>query len=292
MIMKQLIVLTVLYFFFGFAKSQDLKGLNLLNSDSLKLVQLFQNANENSWSQKSLHEIELEVAQFFKGSLYVSNTLDQDSIERLVVDLQGFDCVTFVENVAALSFTIQSGALTLEKYYKNLQSLRYRNGFLNGYASRLHYFTDWLTDNQQKGIIEIVSNQLGTDALNSKVDIISRNWEKHRFHTDTALLHRMQETEKRISIISLKYISKDQLELLENKIKNGDIIAITTSINGLDVAHTGLAVFVNGRLHLFHASSALGKVLISKEPLCEYLQAKKSFTGILVGRLRLSIQKD
>lgn len=278
--MKYFLIFVLLIFWLGNAKSQELS-----TSDSLKLKQLLQIATENNWSQNSLPEIELEVANYFKGSPYVANTLDQDSTEKLIINLQGFDCVTFVENVVALSLTIHSGALTPENYRMNLQTLRYRNGVLDGYASRLHYFTEWLTDNQQKGILEIVSNKIGTADLDTKVDIISRNWQKHRFHADTALFRKIQETEAQISSFKLKYIPKDQLENFESNIRNGDIIAITTSINGLDVAHTGMAVFVNERLHLFHASSANEKVVISEIPLSDYLKAKKSFTGILVGRL-------
>jgi hypothetical protein len=254
-------------------------------SDSLILAQVWQVAKNENWQQKSLAEIEMQVAELFLETPYVAGTLDKDSVEKLVINLQGFDCVTFVENVVALSLTIKSGALSNPDFVQYLLQFRYRNSKLNGYASRLHYFSEWLTDNQQKGLLSLVSDSLGDEGLDTQVDIISRNWSENKFAVDTKLLTQIKEAETRIAKFKLKYITREKLETVENQIQDGDIIAITTSINGLDVAHTGIAIHVNEQLHLCHASSALGKVVISDVPLSEYLQAKKSFIGVLVARL-------
>ncbi|MGE4287975.1 MAG: N-acetylmuramoyl-L-alanine amidase-like domain-containing protein [Salinivirgaceae bacterium] len=260
-------------------------AFNIAASDSLKLAEVWQKAKNGNWQQKSLAEIEMQLAELFLETPYVANTLDQDSVEKLVINLKGFDCVTYVENVLAMSLTIKSGELSNPAFAQHLLHLRYRNGNFDGYASRLHYFSEWLTDNQQKGILELVSNQIGRADLDTKVDIISRNWNTNRFATNSTLLAEIKSVETVVSKSNLKYISKEQLEVVENKIQAGDIIALTTSIKGLDVAHTGIAIRVNGRLHLCHASSELGKVVISELPLSEYLQSKKRFNGILVARL-------
>ncbi len=259
--------------------------LNLSAADSLKLTKVWQVAIQESWHQKSLAEIEIQVGELFLEMPYVAGTLDKDTVEKLVINLQEFDCVTFVEQVIALTLTIKSGELNYSNFAENLENLRYRNGKLDGYASRLHYFSDWLTDNQQKGFINLLSDGLGDAVLDTKVDIISQNWNSNQFAADSKLLAEIKAVEAAVSKSNLKYLSKQRLEVVENQIQAGDIIAITTSIKGLDVAHTGIAVHVNGRLHLFHASSTLGEVVISDVPLSEYLQAKKSFSGVLVARL-------
>jgi hypothetical protein len=69
-----------------------------------------------------------------------------------------------------------------------------------------------------------------------------------------------------------------------NYIQEGDIIAITTSKAGLDIAHVGFAYYHNNKLHLLHASSAKKKVIRDGQPLNEYLMARKSHTGIRVIR--------
>jgi hypothetical protein len=267
------------------AQHENPDAINITASDSLKLENVWQMAKDKNWQQVSLAEIEMQVAELFLETPYEPGTLDKDSVEKLVINLQGLDCVTFVENVLAISLTIKSEALSNFTFAQHLLHLRYRNGNLDGYASRLHYFSEWLSDNQQKGILNLLSDSLGDALLDTKVDIISRNWNSNRFAADSKLLAQIKETENQISSFKFKYIPKNQLESLESKIKNGDIIALTTSINGLDVAHTGLAIRVNGRLHLCHASSELGKVVISEVPLSEYLQSKKSFSGVLVARL-------
>lgn len=260
-------------------------AFHIAASDSLKLAQVWQVAKNGNWQQKSLAEIEIRAAELFLETPYVAGTLDKDSVESLVINLQGFDCVTFVENVLAISLTIKSGELSNPAFAQHLLHLRYRNGNLDGYASRLHYFSEWLTNNQEKGLLSLVSDSLGDVDLDTQVDIISRNWNTNRFADDSKLLAEIKAVEAAVSKTNLKYLSKERLEVVENQIQAGHIIAITTSIKGLDVAHTGIAIRVNGRLHLCHSSSTLGKVVISDLPLSEYLQAKKSFSGILVARL-------
>jgi hypothetical protein len=47
------------------------------------------------------------AGKFFIGTPYVAGTLDLDTQqENLVIDLHGFDCVTFYENALALAATI------------------------------------------------------------------------------------------------------------------------------------------------------------------------------------------
>ncbi|KAB4807750.1 DUF1460 domain-containing protein, partial [Bacteroides thetaiotaomicron] len=47
----------------------------------------------------------------------------------------------------------------------------------------------------------------------------------------------------------------------------------------------GIAEYINGKLHLLHASSTLGKVVVSEEPLSQMLHKNKSWSGIRVVRM-------
>jgi hypothetical protein len=73
---------------------------------------------------------------------------------------------------------------------------------------------------------------------------------------------------------------------MEHLIQEGDIISLTAWKKDLDIAHQGFAVKVNGRMHLMHASSLGKKVVISKQPLPEYILSQPGQTGIMVARLR------
>ncbi|MBI1805260.1 MAG: DUF1460 domain-containing protein [Ignavibacteriae bacterium] len=73
---------------------------------------------------------------------------------------------------------------------------------------------------------------------------------------------------------------------LQSKIQSGDLIAITTSQEGLDISHTGIAVRLdNGSLHLLHASDVENNVEITAESLTRYLKKHEHQTGITVLRV-------
>ncbi len=259
--------------------------VKLSRPDSLKLANFQQIASENKLAEKSIPEIQMVVADWFLGTPYVGGTLDINKDEQLIVNLQGLDCVTFVENVSAMGMCIKSNKFSNEKYFEKLRTIRYRDGKINGYVSRLHYFTDWLLNNQSKGLISIVSNDFGDADFNASVSFMSQNPQYYKPLSDSIVLAEIKDTEKRVSAANLKMVSEEHLENVENLIKEGDIIAIATTIKGIDIAHTGIAKHLNGRLHFIHASSAKGKVVISEKPLSEYLKSIKTDTGVLIARI-------
>jgi hypothetical protein len=67
-------------------------------------------------------------------------------------------------------------------------------------------------------------------------------------------------------------------------IRDGDIIAATSTVAGLDVAHTGLALWVDGALHLLHAPLVGDSVEISQLPLAERILELSGQDGIMVAR--------
>jgi len=95
----------------------------------------------------------------------------------------------------------------------------------------------------------------------------------------------MLKVEKELAKEKLCYLQQNHIESKEHLIKSGDILALATSIKGLDVTHTGIAIHQpDGRLHLLHASSKNGEVEISELPLADYLKNIKSNIGIIVAR--------
>lgn len=71
-----------------------------------------------------------------------------------------------------------------------------------------------------------------------------------------------------------------------NALKGGDIVALTTKVNGLDVSHVGLIVIEKDGPHLLHASSKAGEVVVDRLPLTEYMRKSPSLTGIRIIRLQ------
>jgi hypothetical protein len=225
------------------------------------------------------------VGQSFLGTPYVEKTLEVGDTETLVINFGGLDCTTFVENVMAFSIMLKDQQSTFDSFTGNLETVRYRNGRLNGYPSRLHYFTEWIRNNEKKGLVKDITAELGGVELEKSINFMGTHRELYPFLANDTNFEAMLAVEKELAKEKLCYLPKDQIESKEQLIKSGDIIALATSIKGLDVTHTGIAIHQpDGRLHLLHASSKNGEVEISELPLADYLKNIKSNIGIIVAR--------
>ena len=166
---------------------------------------------------------------------------------------------------------------------------RYRNGEVD-YAARLHYFSDWLFENQKRGILTDITKEIGGEIYPKGVFYMSLKKDTlYGNMADPTTFAEMKTVEENITKREKFYIPKERVVDIESKIKNGDIIAITNRLEGMDMAHTGFAIWQNGRLHLLHASSKIKQVVITEVPLADYLMRNKGQTGIMVGRLNNGI---
>jgi hypothetical protein len=240
---------------------------------------------DSDLSSKPINEIAIAVGRHLLGTPYVASTLEIAGEEQLVVDLSGLDCTTFLENVIVFSRLAKQGKYRFDDFTQELELLRYRNGERDAYPSRLHYFTDWIYDNQEKGLISDVSEEIGGKPYEKHINFMSTHRSAYKQLADESFYSAIQQAETDLNTHEYHYLPKAELRALESGIRDGDLIAITTSITGLDVVHKGFAIWKNGRVHLFHASSTNKKVEISEKPLAEYLAGNKSQSGVIVCRL-------
>lgn len=224
------------------------------------------------------------VGKTFEGMPYIAQTLEANDEEMLVINLSGFDCTTFVENVLAFSLLVKKEESDFKAFTSILQNIRYRDGELNGYASRLNYFTEWIANNETKGLVQNISSEIGGVEIRKEIRFMSTHRDLYPMLKDESNFEGIKSAEAFLSEKNQYYLPRDQVAQAEHLLKDGDIIALATSIIGLDVTHTGFAIRnKNGRIHLLHASSS-GQVEISKKPLAEYLQGIKKNTGIIIAR--------
>lgn len=224
------------------------------------------------------------VGRTFLGVPYAAKTLEVGSKESLVINLQGLDCTTYVENVLALSLMLKNDKDDFDTYAAYLEKIRYKNGKLNGYASRLHYFSEWIINNEQKGLTKNITGDIGGIEIEKDINFMSTHRQLYPFLKDDGNFKGIQQSEIKISQSSVCYLPQNQIKENEESILSGDIIALTTSIKGLDITHTGIAIREkDGRIHLLHASSK-GQVEISTLPLVDYLKKIKHNTGIIISR--------
>nr|WP_298995842.1 N-acetylmuramoyl-L-alanine amidase-like domain-containing protein [uncultured Allomuricauda sp.] len=231
----------------------------------------------------SLGDSIVAIGKSFLDTPYVEKTLEVGAKESLVINLRGLDCTTFVENVLAFGLQIKEDEKLLMDFAKNLETIRYINGELNGYPSRLHYFTEWIRNNQSKGLVQDITSEIGGEPIEKPINFMGTHRNLYPFLADDTNYEEILKVESDLAKETLCILPQNKIEGQEAHIQNGDIIALATSIKGLDVTHTGFAIRVNDRIHLLHASIS-GSVTITEEPLTDYLKKIKSNTGIIVAR--------
>jgi hypothetical protein len=233
------------------------------------------------------------LGRTFVGTAYVPGSLEVEGPERVVVGFRGLDCVTFVENVLALSrFVRLAEASTLlerrgeaeDRYEALLTEVRYRDGVLDGYPSRLHYFSDWIADAEVKGLVVDVTEELGGVRDQEPVNFMTQHPDAYPPLSDAGNLASMRLTEERITERGRWYVPEARLDAATSRILNGDIIAATSTVRGLDVAHTGLALWVEGTLKLLHAPLVGDSVQVSEEALPQRIRRIRGQDGIIVAR--------
>ncbi len=225
------------------------------------------------------------IGKLFIGIPYIAKTLEIGETESLVINLQGLDCTTFVENVLAFGLMLKTQKTDFDSYTHYLETIRYKDGELNGYASRLHYFSEWIANNEQKGLLKDVTSELGGMESNKTINFMSTHRELYPFLKDSDNYNKIKSSEEFLKGRSICILPQDQIKAKEHLIRSGDIIALTTSIKGLDITHTGIATReADGRIHLLHASTGSMEVEVSKLPLTDYLKGIKNNTGIMVAR--------
>ncbi len=252
--------------------------------DSITICRLLQ----QSGRQASV----LALARHFLGTPYIAHTLEVNDNEQLVVNTRQLDCTTFVETVTALKLCIQQGKRTWNDYIRMLVRLRYRQGQLDGYPSRLHYFSDWIEDKTQMQLVSDIQspNPPFTALQHIAVSYMSshpKSYKALKAHPD--LIPAIRQQEKALTGKTARYIPKSDIkntDLLRKHIKDGDIIAITCNKAGLDIAHLGFAVWRADGLHLLNASQIHREVVEEPMTLRYYLMKHPTFTGIRIVRIR------
>jgi len=254
-------------------------------SDTALCNHIFSYAFEHKLIEKPIAEITSAIAQRFIGKPYEANTLDKPDREILVTNLHSFDCVTLIENVLALARCVRKNLLSFDAYAAELRYIRYRGGKLNGYTSRLHYFGEWVYDNDRKGVVQNVSRQYGGIDTSKKIDFMTTHRKSYRKLAADSLYNAIAAVEKSLAGLDLLYVPKDKISSIERLLHDGDVIAFTTSVKGLDVSHTGFAIHnASGELHLLHAPDVGDTVKISQETLSAYVGKNPKNSGIIIAR--------
>ena len=230
-------------------------------------------------------QLMVETARFFLGVPYVGATLEKEP-EQLVVNLRELDCMTLVETTTALVMTLRDSVPSYEGFQAHLQNNRYRNGQITDYTDRLHYTSDWIYENQKRGVVRDVTREIGGEPYVFDLSFMSS-------HADSypALKNRpdrvatLAQKEKEVAARSgYGFIDQDRISALAPGIQVGDIVGFVSTQKGLDIAHVGVVDWVDGELTFVHASSTEKKVICNSGSMSDYVKGIKRNSGIVIIR--------
>lgn len=234
----------------------------------------------------------VSIGREFLGRPYVGGTIEVNTPEeKLVVNTREVDCTTFIDQVLALTLTVLHEEMDYASFCRWLTQLRYRGGVLDGYVSRLHYFADFVQDNSEW--FECLPS---ADDARYPLQILTLSFMSTHPDSYPALkgnpeaVSLIREVEQHYIDYPIRYIPKEEVPLFA-QLQEGDVVALLTTVKGLDVSHLGIAVREKGELRLLHASSVAGKVIVEPRSLSAMLSTRKSCPGIRVIRLKTKLSQ-
>lgn len=285
-------ILTLLSIFFTISvTSNAAERIRFHNyqQDTVRITQMLKNALADDPGNPG-KRIET-IGRMFLETPYVAHTLEIDSgmPEMITVNIDQLDCTTFVETVVALAKTVGEGRSSWRDFVYNLENIRYRNGEMDGYGSRLHYIADWIVDNSHRGNVKDATSLFPKVNYETKsINFMSANRDKYTALADSLQYERILNVENGYRNHRYPYIKTTNLFDKSTKaaFRTGDIVALTSNLKNLDVTHMGIVVLIDNEPFLMHASSSLGKVVITSTPLNEFMRRNRNLTGVRVFRLQ------
>ena len=243
-------------------------ALTYTTQDSLRVVELLRDGAR----QPKGANLMLYYGHRLLDVPYVGKTLEVNPVEEL---------------------TTREGGQKWDDYCQTLTRIRYRSGQMRGYVSRNHYFSQWIESNVGLGL---VSERKATPAGNyfpftavQRIDVHYMSQHPDLYPMlkdkpdDIACIRRYEEEINGTSVryIPSRLLGRDRKTL--RYVQDGDILALVTSRDGLDISHVGIAEWgTDGKLHLLNASSIHKKVVLDSIPLYDYMMKYDHRLGIRV----------
>ncbi len=190
------------------------------------------------------------------GHPYQANPLigSRDTPEVFAASLDGFDCVTYVETVLALT-----RASRPDEFLDCLRGIRYAGGCLE-WAKRNHYMTGWIRSNARIGAVRTIAAPVRAIRKDRLLDAVP------------GLPPRR---------VRFSCVPKRQIKKLESSLETGDLIFFASTRPHLDVFHCGILMKEADRWRMRHAARSRQGVV--EQGLDEFLKSNR-MAGVIVVR--------
>ncbi|HEX5581724.1 MAG TPA: N-acetylmuramoyl-L-alanine amidase-like domain-containing protein [Gemmatimonadaceae bacterium] len=237
------------------------------------------------------------VGELAVGTPYVAGTLEEylraggsgAGEEPLTLSLTRFDCVTLVESCLAVARAARGAregdGPSWARYAREMERMRYRDGARGDYASRLHYFSEWIADGERRGLLRDLGAELGGEVDARPLRFMTEHRESYPALADDRVLAAIAEVERRLDDAPRRVIPTARIADVADRIETGDVLAFATAIPGLDVTHAAFAHRGDdGVLRVLHAPLSGGTVEVTAATLEEYVARIRRATGIMIAR--------
>lgn len=206
--------------------------------------------------------------------------------EQLALSLTRFDCVTLVESCLAVARVANTpGTPSWDKFGREIERMRYRGGKREGYASRLHYFSEWISDGEKRGLVHDMGAELGGVNDTRPLRFMTEHRSSYPALADKTVFRAIGETERGLDSHPRYVVAAERIPEVVDRIETGDVLAFATAIPGIDVSHAAFAYRdTAGVLRVLHAPLSGGAVEVTRTTLPEYVSAIRQATGILIAR--------
>jgi len=197
------------------------------------------------------------LSRHFLGQPYQINPLigSAETPEVFTASLDGFDCVTYIETILALSLASNAG-----EFQEWLRKIRYENGRI-AWERRNHYMTGWIRSNVRAGSVR----RLSLPEV--------RSIEKKRTLDSVPGLAPVRTR--------FACVPKAAIKRLVRHVETGDLVFFASTRKHLDVFHCGILVRNGGRVSVRHASRSRGGVV--EQELDDFLKANR-MAGVIIAR--------
>ena len=198
-----------------------------------------------------------KLSRYFLGRAYQPDPLigSANKAEVFTAALDGFDCVTYIETVLALS-----RARNVDDFADRLRKIRYERGVVQ-WQRRNHYMTLWIRNNVREGLLRPVSIPAVPTVTSDRVLNVVPGLAPRRTR--------------------MKCVPKRAVPRLARYLQTGDLIFFASTRKHLDVFHAGIIVRDRDKVLMRHASRSQGGVV--EQELSGFLKANR-MTGVIVVR--------
>ncbi|MBF0409000.1 MAG: DUF1460 domain-containing protein [Candidatus Riflebacteria bacterium] len=198
-------------------------------------------------------------------------------VEFLRTSMTYLDCMTYVEHVLALASSVNTSHKECSyqsEFLCRLIDIMFNadgNALMNHH--RNHFTSRWADSNELKGYLKNIARE-HPEAIRRDL-VLNRVGKNRTFYIEDRFM--ISQTVQQLWFFPLSAVFDRKVPLV-----SGDVVAMVTDKEGLDVTHMGFFIEYHNKRWLRHASSKANRIL--DQDFDQYLRDGKKIKGILLLR--------